>query len=392
MNLQPTRRRVSRSALTFAFARAQAVVTILILSVLVLIALPGAAFAQTGPALTQSAPALDLPGASHITQILLAPTSPNLPRIGEPITVECSYSTPVPGGVYIVAIPMTRGAMTYHASYTGTDLLPSGSGRPTMSFTIDDGDQTVDHIRLEMFASDGTTLLTEKSIPVNYQFTSWTRNMVSQVELPATPNVFGFGQRVAVAFAYTATRPGGVRIFVRPVSNRAMTPNYVAHVSPVYPVGSGTGHGWFTITSGDTTVTHVRVKVWNAAMTKLIYKKKIPVSYQFRGAANIVRRVVLNPASANILEAGIDQFIDYRYVTNEPGGVRIFARPLTGGLPTTDFVAHPSPVYPIGNRTASGWFTINSEAIVDEVHIQMWNADETTLLFEVKLPVEYQFE
>ena len=117
------------------------------------------------------------------------------------------------------------------------------------------------------------------------------------------------------------------------------------------------------------------------------------MSYQFRGAANIVRRVVLNPASANILEAGVDQFIDYRYTTTELGGVRIFARPLTGGLPTPDYTSHPSPLYPVGTGRASGWFTVNpGPSTVDEVLVQMWNADETTLLFEAKLPVVYQFE
>ena len=128
-------------------------------------------------------------------------------------------------------------------------------------------------------------------------------------------------------------------------------------------------------------------------MTQLLYEKKVPVSYQFRGATNIVRSVVLTPANANILETGVDLFVDYRYTTNEAGGVLIFARPLTGGALTPDYAAHTSALYPLGSGRASGWFTTNAgPAVVDEVQIQMWNAAETTLLFEARLPVEYQFE
>ena len=73
--------------------------------------------------------------------------------------------------------------------------------------------------------------------------------------------------------------------------------------------------------------------------------------------------------------------------------MRIFARPFTSGALTPNYAAHPSPLYPVGTGSASGWFTISDGTVkVDQIRIQMWNADQTRLLFQTKIPVSYQFK
>jgi len=108
-------------------------------------------------------------------------------------------------------------------------------------------------------------------------------NLVSQIRLsPATPNILKFGQNVTVGFKYDTTEAAGVRIFARPFSGAALTPNYAACPSPLYPFGSGSGTCTFTISSGNATVDRIRFQIWDAGVTKVLYTIFVPVNYQFR--------------------------------------------------------------------------------------------------------------
>jgi hypothetical protein len=72
-----------------------------------------------------------------------------------------------------------------------------------------------------------------------------------------------------------------VRIFARPFTGGALTPNYSACGFPLYPVGTGTGTCSFTINTGVTTVNRIRFQIWNADQTVKLFEKFIPVHYQF---------------------------------------------------------------------------------------------------------------
>jgi hypothetical protein len=108
-------------------------------------------------------------------------------------------------------------------------------------------------------------------------------HLVTDIALtPSDPNILRFGQNVNITFNYTTTEAGGVRIFARPVSGVVLTPNFAAHGSPLYPVGSGTGTGSFTISSGAATVDKIRFQILNANQTALLFQTTIPVHYKFR--------------------------------------------------------------------------------------------------------------
>ena len=122
-------------------------------------------------------------------------------------------------------------------------------------------------------------------------------------------------------------------------------------------------------------MTQVRLQIWNAVQTRLLFQASVPVSYQFRPPANIVTSIGLTPASPNILKFDDVVNIALKYTTNDAGGVRIFTRPFSGGVLTPNYGANPSPLYPVGSGTATGYFTISDlPATVDHIRIQMWNA------------------
>lgn len=109
-------------------------------------------------------------------------------------------------------------------------------------------------------------------------------NMVYQIGLaPITPNILKFGQNVTVRFKYDSNIPAGVRIFARPFSGAALTPNYAACPSPLYPaMVGGNGTCTFTISSLNATVSRIRFQMFDAATGALVHETFIPVSYQFK--------------------------------------------------------------------------------------------------------------
>jgi hypothetical protein len=108
-------------------------------------------------------------------------------------------------------------------------------------------------------------------------------HLVTNIALtPDTPNILAFGQSVNITFDYTTTEAGGVLIFARPMTGDKLTPHYVAHASPIYPVGTGTGSGSFSITSGNVTVNKIRFRIYNADQSQLLFQIAIPVHYKFR--------------------------------------------------------------------------------------------------------------
>jgi len=109
------------------------------------------------------------------------------------------------------------------------------------------------------------------------------QHLVTNIALtPDTPNILAFGQNVNITFDYTTTEAGGVLIFARPMTGSDLTPNYAAHPSPIYPVGTGTGSGYFTIVSGNVTVDKIRFRMLNANQSKQFLDITIPVHYKFR--------------------------------------------------------------------------------------------------------------
>ena len=131
-----------------------------------------------------------------------------------------------------------------------------------------------------------------------------------------------------------------------------------------------------------------RLIKWKTFATAAI----ILLSLSVPAAAHSVSRITLTPPTPNILVHGQRVTISFSYATTQAGGVRIFARPFTGGAASPGYSASPAGISPTGSGTSSQFFTINSGNVtVDQIRIQMWNASQTTLLFEAFLPVNYQY-
>jgi hypothetical protein len=323
-----------------------------------------------------------------VTNFTLTPASPATLLNNQHVVVHFSYTTIANHGARIWALPYYNGVLVPGAENQGSVLRPSGSDTSSEWFTIISGIEQVDSVRILMADSAGTTTLFETFIPVSYYFGP---NIVTNVvPTPASPAMLGNGQDVNFTFDYAATSAGGVRIFIRPFTNGALSANYDAHGSPLYAVGSGTGTGFFTIVTGAINVDSARVQMWNAAQDTLLFESFLPVNYMFQ--PNIITNVQAVPVSPAALVFGDSVKVTFSYFANQK--VRLFARPWSNGALAPNYAAHGSGLFGAGAGTDSGraWFTILSGNVrVDSVRVQMWDSTTTTLLQTAYLAVNYSF-
>ncbi len=110
---------------------------------------------------------------------------------------------------------------------------------------------------------------------------------------------------------------------------------------------------------------------------------------------NFITNIEPTPPSPATLEFYEDVKFTFDYSTNETGGVGIFSIPFTSGSPTPNYTISRSPIYPVGTGSGSAFFTIMHGEVtvkVDQVKFQMISyADQSTLLLEFFIPVEYYF-
>ena len=330
-------------------------------------------------------------GDHLVTAIYLTPDSPNILRTNEDVNLSFQYVTNESTGVRIFARPFTNGAPTPNYGAHGSSIYPTGSGQGSGWFTINSGEVVVDQIRIRMVTADQTEVLFEAFLPVYYLFTD-AAHAVTHISLsPDTPDVLGFSDNVDLSFNYITRQQGGVRIWARPFTNGALTPNYGAHGSPIYPTGAGNGSGYFNISSGNVVVDQIRIQMWDPDETVLLFEAFLPVYYRYMDSTNIVDHIEFGPRSPdtpNIFAYGENFPLNFNYTTNRKEGVRIWARPFSGTNLSPNYAAHGSAIYPAGSGNGSGYFSLTEgPMVVDRVRIQMWDPDSTVLLYEAFLPV-----
>jgi uncharacterized protein (DUF427 family) len=324
-----------------------------------------------------------------VTNFTLSPASPATLANSQHVSVHFSYTTIANHGARIWAIPYFHGSSPVGTTYQGSTLVPSGSDTSSRFFTITSGIANIDSVRILMTDSAGTTTLFETYIPVSYYFGP---NIVTNVvPTPASPATLATGANVGFTFDYTTANTAGARIFIRPFTKGALSPNYGASGSPLYAVGSGTGTGSFTITSTEVKVDSARIQMWNAAQDTLLYEAFLPVNFTFK--PNSITNIQTTPASPAVLVYGDSVKVTFSYFANQK--VRLFARPWSKGALSPHYGAHGSGVYGASAGADSGraWFTITlSDTGVDSVRVQMWDSANATLLTTAYLAVNYQFK
>ncbi len=325
--------------------------------------------------------------ADVVYNIQITPNTVAALQWNQDVTITFNYKTSQAGGVRIFARPISGSSLSPGYAASGSPLF-TGSGSGSQSFTITSGNVIVDKIRFQVYNANQSQLILEFYVPVRFYFGA---HAITNVQIsPTSATSLQHNQNVNISFDYRTSQAGGVRIFPRPLSGSSLSAGYAASGSPLYATGSGSGTGFFTITSGNVEVDGVRFQMYDANQTTLLQEFVVPVKYKF--SAHSISGIVVTPSVPDGLVLNANASVTFNYRTSAAGGVRIFARPFTHGTLTPNYAASGSPLYAAGAGSGNGTFTITSGSVtVDSVRFQMWDANQTQLLLEWFVPVNIHF-
>ena len=327
-------------------------------------------------------------GAHAITNVQISPTSATSLQHNQNVNISFDYRTSQAGGVRIFPRPMSGGSLATGYAASGSPLYATGSGSGTGYFTITGGDVEVDGVRFQMYDANQTTLLQEFVVPVKYKFSAHSISGI--VVTPSVPDGLVLNANASVTFNYRTSATGGARIFARPFTHGALTPNYAASGSPLYATGSGSGNGTFTITSGSITVDSVRFQMWDANQTQLLLEWFVPVNIHF--STSKISGIAFAPASAAYFTNSERDSISFNYTNNQGAGVRIFVIPCVGSVWAQNYGVSPSGLYATGAGAGTGFVTIISgSTFVDNILFRMTNDNQSAVHIDWRVPVKFYF-
>lgn len=116
--------------------------------------------------------------------------------------------------------------------------------------------------------------------------TGFCNAITNIVSTPLSPASVNLNEHIEFTFDYETDLPTGVQIFVRVSAVEGGNPSFNSHGSPVYPVGTGSGTGWFYCTSGTTVVTQIRVNMQDPLTSEVLEDLFIDVHFEIGVVGN----------------------------------------------------------------------------------------------------------
>jgi hypothetical protein len=202
-----------------------------------------------------------------------------------------------------------------------------------------------------------------------------------------TPTYMQNDENVYVNVDYHVTDGGGARIFILPYTDGAPTPGYGVSGSALIPAGTGTVTHYFRITSGSQHVDHVRIHMTNADQSVEYLEIFVRTSIYY-GPSGIFN-VQYSQMPYSCLMNGDQLVINFDYATSEADDLRIYARPMTDGELSPGYGASGSALLPPSGSYTQNFTFPEVDADVDHVRFQMYNGDQSELLMEIMLPVDF---
>jgi len=315
------------------------------------------------------------------------PTHSYLPN-GERAEFTWDYKVTVAEGVRFQVTPMAGGAPFAGYTWSGSPLVPAGTGTHTSWFAFWSGSHVVDHVRIQMKSADWSTVLLQLDLPVVYRYGD--HGVFALAASHTSPSWLRHGDHFSIGFSAVIGGGADAWVVARPFTDGALTPGYSASGMTAI-AGEGTGTQWFTFNAGDHHVDQVRFQVWNPAQTQLWLQFFVPVDLTW--GAHGLSNFVISAPSPEHLAHGQNVYVEFDYATSWTGGVYIWAFPAdtpdhsmgdhngAGSILLTDLEGH-----------LTRWFNFPAgDHDVSYILIRIADGDTHATLFSVNLPVVYRW-
>jgi len=194
------------------------------------------------------------------------------------------------------------------------------------------------------------------------------------------------GEYVEVSIDYKVADPAGAHIYAVPYTNGFPTVGY-SYTGGSVPAGESTVTRFFSISSGQEMVDHVKISMRSADNTMQILELFVRVKYVY-GPCGIYN-IQINQNEHSVLANGTSLNIGFDYGSPGPDNVRIFARPYFDGSLVGGYVASAGYAGgPTGSGTQSFQFP-TVDADINQIHFKITNLDQTETLLEFDHAVEF---
>lgn len=203
---------------------------------------------------------------------------------GNNFNISYNYETTEANGVRIFPRPITNSNLTPGYGACGS-ALNTGNGTLSCGFTINEGNQRVDHIRFRALNPDQTTTLLELFLPVDLYFGSF--RVANLRTCPPSPARLMPDEHVNFHYDLTNAESSSARAFTRPFTEGSLSSGYAASGSPAYPVGSTEVSEFYTLRVPGQ-VDQSRLSITNADQSQDWAAFFYAVDYNFSGAVTSI--------------------------------------------------------------------------------------------------------
>jgi len=291
------------------------------------------------------------------------------------LEVFFDYSADTAGNVRVYARPFTNGVLTPGYSASGSaSLPPTGSYDQHFSF---DGDADITHIRFRITTEDQSEILYECFQPFKAHWREYGLYNISFSE-PDGESLHN-SQNLVATFTVEHNDTENRHVWAWCITDGYYSAGGVYQGSAVVAPGGETVTRYCRINTGENVADAVRLLF--GTPDEILQQIDIPVDYHW--APHAVQNAVFSPAAPAILSNGEHLDMEFDYVTDEGGGVRIFMRPAYDGVPLYGISNDGSPLYGYPDGNGDRWLTFaDGEHLASSIRFQMLNADQSELLFE----------
>jgi len=208
---------------------------------------------------------------------------------------------------------------------------------------------------------------------------------------------FNYDDHYDVSFGYDILDPDGMRFRVVPYWQGSVCPGVSYSTSTLYSSGTGAGSAWFTLNArSDTEVDEIRLEVWNADNTDLVYEESRDVYLYFHSSDASVTGIDLSDG----YEAAL-KYLDSIYVCfcyKVPPGMQaiVVMGASYQGTVVPGYLDNGLSLYSQSSGCKCKWFTVEdlkgSRGVIpmDEIELRLYT-HVGDLVAERNIPVKYSF-
>ncbi len=304
----------------------------------------------------------------------------------EHIDVTFSYKVDQAEGARFQVWPLLNGYLAPGAFWQGSPTYPQGEGFGSQYCFIGSGETLVDQIHITMWTEDFGELLLELYIPVDYTISA--KGISNLWANSSEHSVLQFGTYLQFTHDVVTDEPGLMW------ARLGTGDDYLIHYGAsggeeILPPGGSATH-FFTVYEEDQQADTIHFQFTNLDDTETLWRGTMP--YRVGWGSQGIFNVSFDWEEDQVLSWGQPITCTFEYLTDDPGGVRIWAFGARDEqIIWSDLYNQGSSLLPAPYGSADRYFGYDGDLDINQIALKMTNADQTETYLTVFIPFRAGF-